>query len=750
MLAPNTILQSRYRIIRLLGKGGMGAVYEAIDERLNCIVALKETLVGSNLEARQAFEREAALLANLRHRALPNVMDHFSEGDGQFLVMGYIPGYDLAELIELRGSPFEPTRVLRWAEELLGVLQYLHNRQPPILHRDIKPSNLKLTKEGEVFLLDFGLAKGAAGQMSTLKTSKSMRGFTPRFAALEQILNTGTDPRSDLYSLGATLYLLLTNVEPADAATRYAAVEEGHEDPLLSIEFVNPKVSSGVAAVIYRAMAVSRRHRPANASEMQNALRLAEDEAERQIPQEEYRRADSRREQQEKKLRQAEDERRLQEVETSRMDEDAARQQELAQKRLEEEAATLRAEEQKQQEERARREAERASRKLLVEKAEQSRIAKERARVAEETQREVAPPTETPFAPKTTFVPPAARVQSAESPSPHPVAKAPAQPVVMSSEPSPERSFVGAHAVSLSSGSATLSGRISAFLQSNRPVVIVAATITTIAVWLVMLLLLYGSAGQTGSRPQPPGSPTSVTNPGNKDSTPPPTPPRGMSYVPGGTFMMGRDKSDGGDDYESPAHQVSVKSFFIDIYEVTNEDYAKFVEATTRNPPSTWEGVYPKDAAHRPVTGVTWYDANDYARWVGKRLPTEEEWEFAARGTDGRRYPWGNDWRKGLANANGASKGMVNVEDCQDKSPSGALGMVGNAWEWTASTLSPYPGGILPVKVSGDLKVIRGGTSSSDQTQATTTYRRGWLARSEDDYGDTGFRCVKDITKRAR
>ncbi len=281
MLSPNTTLQNRYRVIRQLGKGGMGTVYEAIDERVSCVVAVKETLVATDAGARRAFEREAALLANLRHAALPKVMDHFTENGGQFLVMEFVPGYDLAELMEIRGTAFSPAQVLQWADELLKVLEYLHGHQPPILHRDIKPSNLKHTRQGEIFLLDFGLAKGSAGQMQTLLTSHSVRGFTPVYASLEQIYGKGTDPRSDLYSLGATLYHLMTGTPPKDAPTRFNAIEDDQPDPLLSIEELNPQVSPAIAAVIHRAMAISRKARPANATEMRRALREDEEETRR-------------------------------------------------------------------------------------------------------------------------------------------------------------------------------------------------------------------------------------------------------------------------------------------------------------------------------------------------------------------------------------------------------------------------------------------------------------------------------------
>src|SRR6266700_2190614 len=266
MLAPETILQGRYRIVRQLGQGGMGAVYEAVDQRLDTIVALKETLF-TDEKLRKQFEREARLLARMHHQALPRVSDHFNEGDGQFLVMQYIAGYDLAEMLAQRKGAFPQAEVLVWADQLCDALDYLHTQDPQIIHRDIKPQNLKLTARGQIVLLDFGLAKGSAGQMSIVTTSASIFGYTPNYAPLEQVQGLGTDARSDLYSLSATLYHLLTNVKPPDALSRAGAVVNGQPDPLPPASQVRSDVSAGLSNVLNKAMSQKRDDRFANASD---------------------------------------------------------------------------------------------------------------------------------------------------------------------------------------------------------------------------------------------------------------------------------------------------------------------------------------------------------------------------------------------------------------------------------------------------------------------------------------------------
>lgn len=272
MLIPDKILQGRYRILRQLGQGGMGAVYEALDERLDAVVALKETLFADE-RLRKQFEREARLLARMHHPALPRVSDHFAEGEGQFLVMQFIEGDDLAQMMTLRQGPFPQEQVLMWGDQLLDALDYLHTQNPQIIHRDIKPQNLKLTGRGQIILLDFGLAKGQSSEVSPAgPTTASIFGYTPNYAPLEQIQGLGTDARSDIYALSATLYHLMTAVRPPSALTRAGALVNGQPDPLQPAHEINSAINPAVSSVLTRAMSQNRDQRFPTAAKMRRAM----------------------------------------------------------------------------------------------------------------------------------------------------------------------------------------------------------------------------------------------------------------------------------------------------------------------------------------------------------------------------------------------------------------------------------------------------------------------------------------------
>jgi eukaryotic-like serine/threonine-protein kinase len=284
MLQANSLLQNRYRLISQIGKGGMGTVYVAKDENLGVTVAVKQNSFTDD-RLIEAFKREARLLASLRHPALPQIKDHFIvDGMGQFLVMEFITGDDLETILEKRRQkiapegevkPFEVEQVMHWAEQLLDALDYLHTLPEPVIHRDIKPQNLKLAERNQIILLDFGLAKGKPVQMTRVTTAGSLHGYTPNYAPIEQIRGIGTDPRSDLYALGATLYHLLSGWLPIDAASRADTFLGGEVDPLRPVNELNPQVPQSIADLLMKSMEQHRNNRPASAAEMLKMLRAA-------------------------------------------------------------------------------------------------------------------------------------------------------------------------------------------------------------------------------------------------------------------------------------------------------------------------------------------------------------------------------------------------------------------------------------------------------------------------------------------
>ncbi len=259
----NTILHRRYRLERVLGCGGMGAVYLATDLRLNAKVAVKENLDMSP-ESQQQFATEARILAGLRHPNLPRVQDFFVADGRQYLVMDYISGESLEDIVRKRG-PLPPQQAVQWLRQVMEAVKYLHAQNPPIIHRDIKPANIKVGADGRVYLVDFGIAKVMkAGS----RTQAGARAVTPGYSPPEQYGTAPTDQRSDIYALGATLYFALTGRVPPEAIERIT----GRSDKLIPPRSINPTVPPALEQVILKAMRVNRGERFASVQEMLQAL----------------------------------------------------------------------------------------------------------------------------------------------------------------------------------------------------------------------------------------------------------------------------------------------------------------------------------------------------------------------------------------------------------------------------------------------------------------------------------------------
>jgi serine/threonine protein kinase len=268
-LSPGDVLNKRYRIVKQLGQGGFGAVYRAEDLALKTACALKENLDYWD-EAQRQFEREALLLANLRHPNLPRVTDYFYlPGQGQYLVMDFVEGYDLQTILDRIGQPLTEKQVMVWMDQICDALAYLHAQNPPVIHRDIKPANIKITPSGLAMLVDFGIAKAYDPESKTILGAQAV---TVGYSPIEQYgqewgQQTRTDARTDVYALGATLYTLLTGQQPPESIGRVMGMS------LTPPRQINSKTSSHVELAILRAMELFASDRYSSVAEFREALK---------------------------------------------------------------------------------------------------------------------------------------------------------------------------------------------------------------------------------------------------------------------------------------------------------------------------------------------------------------------------------------------------------------------------------------------------------------------------------------------
>lgn len=261
LLAPGAILQSRYKITKLIGQGGMGAIYLADDTRFsNRVCVIKEMLDHFTDEEQRAiatsnFLREADMLSSMHHEGIPEVYDRFSEGNRHYLVMEYIQGIDLEQKLEQASEPFDEKSVLNWAIQICDILSYLHNQKPPIIYRDMKPANIILTKSGKIYMVDFGIARF----FNPIK--KGTMVGTQGYAPPEQYRGL-MEPRSDIFALGATMHHLLTSRDP-------------QEEPPFSfpkVRQLNNKISQSTEKLIEKSLEKDAGDRYESAEDMIKAI----------------------------------------------------------------------------------------------------------------------------------------------------------------------------------------------------------------------------------------------------------------------------------------------------------------------------------------------------------------------------------------------------------------------------------------------------------------------------------------------
>lgn len=273
ILPSGTILQDRYRVEAVIGSGGYATVYRIYDRATKLQRAMKE-VVDSDTGIREQFALESKLLMTSNHPNIPKGHDTFIEFDRTYLVMDLVEGQDLEQLLhdarQRTGLPLAETAVIQWIIPICQVLELMHSQNPPIIHRDIKPANIKLNAQGIPVLIDFGLAKWT---IIGSPTKQAAQGVTPGFAPPEQYLAQGrTDARSDIYSLGATMYTLITGREPPEAPDRLIAASGNTGKKLIPVRFFNASVSSLTAHIVERAMDIHASNRYQSVAEMHHDL----------------------------------------------------------------------------------------------------------------------------------------------------------------------------------------------------------------------------------------------------------------------------------------------------------------------------------------------------------------------------------------------------------------------------------------------------------------------------------------------
>lgn len=822
--------QGRYQIHALLGRGGMGTVYLATDRNLsNRQVAIKEN-VDTAPATQEQFQYEAILLSRLTHPNLPRVTDHFIEPSGrQYLVMDYIEGDDLRDLLRSQNEPLVEDLVLQWFDQVIDALAYMHSwidpitRKPtPIIHRDIKPGNIKRTPNGRIVLVDFGVAKIDETTEGTVIGAKAI---TPGYSPLEQYTG-GTDARSDIYALGATLYALLAGQRPPDATALAAGV------PLPSPRQFNRQLSRTTERAILRALALHPSERFQNVEELRAALprpreggsvplrgTRAGNGSSTASPTAPEERSFKTRWTYWSSLaalimltllivaitalpntwlatwRPAPEERAAADnfvetgaggnLETVNSDSSQstaplsvtlAASQSATAPSVETIATTPETPEIATPQESGEVAVALLQSDVLTPTVDAAFPSTTTSTAASATS---APTLTAALIPSTTVV--SAQVGTVNRATATATSTASATPtegvtptaIATATEPPTATSTATSTAAPLATATSThtalptatdtpLPTATNTQLPTATDTPLPTATNTSRTTATNTSLPTATATSQPTATSSATSAPTSTSLPTSTPSprptatpTEPPVPtalPEAgdllvheadgarYRYVPAGPFTMGSTVNPA----EGPVHVVNLHAFWIMETEVTNELYGRCVAAGTCVAPhnSHWQDAA---LANHPVTHVDWNQAATYAEWVGGRLPTEAEWEKAARGTDERTFPWpGEDTDSEHLNFNAQATTPVGSFGA-GASPYGLLDMAGNVEEWVIDRYNPTYYAQSPAEnptgpEEGMLRVVRGGSFTSNRGFVRTTARGHAVPASA--FATVGFRVV--------
>ncbi len=694
------VIDGKYRLEEKLGEGGMGTVYKAKHVLINNELAIKilHSSLVADRHAVARFQREATAAARIKHPNAVGVTDFGrTEDEIVYIVMELFIGKSLRDVIEEEGH-LDIERSITIARQVCLALDAAHRNG--IIHRDIKPDNIVLEKnnnvQGElVKVLDFGIAKlkdGPTNEQGGRLTRQGVIIGSPHYLSPEQCQNSEIDIRSDIYSLGIVLYEMFTADVPFKAPTPIAVAMMHTTEKPVHVKEKRPDLPDPIAEIVMRCLEKTPQTRPQTAIELAQELEKASLESGVSLP----------------PLPGASTAYTLPTtsnpsmpvVTPSEILAAAAAQSEAYKTNPQMKSGLL---------------------PSVNKFATTGSLSPENASANEPTNNKARSATGRLVPPTT-----GSNIRFPDTPS-----------FIANTSPSNAPAVTGPPPISLASASSINIRPYSDYDEPKkgfRPAYVVGAMAVMLAV-----TISYFAFFSDSKAPVVNSSPTPVTS----------KVPEGMILIKGGSFKMGyaSSEADEKNKYISPEHEVKVEDFYIDKTEVSNQDYKKFVDATKHPAPPSWKnGQFPPGEDLFPVTSVSLEDAQAYAKWAGKRLPTEKEWEYAARGSDGRIYPWGKTWQAGVSISKESEEKSPRTVGSLPKgaSPFGVLDMAGNVWEWTSDKFSLYPGS----KEEADPKlegtaVIRGGSFKSDQ-KALTSYTRNFVPPTFK--GDIlGFRCSKSV-----